>query len=121
MKKCIIMIMFAIAAVFFITTSAQAEATIVYPIDGEVYPKVNINPHGKVSSYYQTASFSFTCSGGPHSVKWGFDEKTLVETKYSFYDQMSMQFTWKLPPGTHKFWIDGGRKCGVDEVKFIIK
>ncbi|HXI88771.1 MAG TPA: hypothetical protein VNO24_02035 [Blastocatellia bacterium] len=36
-------------------------------------------------------------------MKWGFDAVTLGDAK--FYDQFSAQFTWKLPVGSHNFWV----------------
>jgi hypothetical protein len=92
----------------------QHAVNIVYPIDGESFPK--IDPAGKLKSAYFAASFSVTCGGGSHSVKWGFDGRTLG--KASFYDEFSAQFTWKLPAGPHTFWVDSD--CGKNQVKFQI-
>lgn len=92
----------------------QHAVNIVYPIDGEKFPK--IDPACKLKSAYFAASFSVTCSGGPHNVKWGFDRGTQGEA--SFYDEFSAQFTWKLPPGTHTFWVVSD--CGKNQVKFEI-
>jgi len=94
----------------------QSPVNIVYPIDGGTYPIVDITPHGTVRSAYITASFGTTCGGGPRSVKWGFDGRTLG--KGSFYDQMSVQLTHKLPAGTHTFWAESD--CGSAKVKFTI-
>ena len=49
----------------------QHAVNIVYPINGETYPKTD--PHCDVKSAYFAASFGVTCTGGPHTVKWGFD------------------------------------------------
>ncbi len=90
---------------------------IVYPIDGEKYPKtVYGSSECEVESAYFTASFSVTCSGGPYSVAWGFDDDQVGEAK--FYDEISAQFTWKLPWGKHNFWVQSD--CGEAKVKFGI-
>lgn len=93
---------------------SQSPVNIVYPINGATYPISD--PDCKVKSAYFTASFSTTCAGGPHDVTWGFDSTTLGNAK--FYDQYSAQFTWKLPAGTHTFWVKSS--CGHGEVKFNI-
>jgi hypothetical protein len=92
----------------------QHAVNIVYPIQGEKFPK--IDPACKIKSAYFTASFSVTCSGGPHKVAWGFDGKTLG--KASFYDQFSAQFTWKLPAGSHTFHVESD--CGANKIAFDI-
>lgn len=90
---------------------------IVYPINGETYPKRD--PVTPVVSAYFTSSFAVTCSGGPHTVKWGFDSPASVLGKATFYDEISVQFTHKLPKGNHFFWVDAG-SCGKARVRFII-
>jgi hypothetical protein len=92
----------------------QHAVNIVYPIDGAKYPITD--PACKVKSAYFTASFSTTCGGGPRKVKWGVDGTTLGNAR--FYDQFSAQFTWKLPAGTHVFWVESD--CGKNQVKFEI-
>ena len=92
----------------------QHTVNIVYPIDGEKFPKTDPAPGFK--SAYFTASFSVTCSGGSHSVKWGFDGRSLGRA--SFYDEFSAQFTWKLPKGNHTFWVQSD--CGENKVQFVI-
>ena len=92
--------------------------TIVYPISGGTYPKRN--PVTPVVSGYFTASFSVTCGGGPRAVKWGFDSTSRSIGKAKFYDQFSVQFTYKLPAGKHIFWVDAGT-CGSKRVKFSIE
>ena len=87
---------------------------IVYPINGASYPITD--PNCQLNSAYFTASFSTTCSGGPQSVEWGFNDDTLGEAK--FYDQFTSQFTWKLPAGTHIFWVRSD--CGQEHVEFRI-
>ena len=87
---------------------------IVYPIDGATYPITD--PDCRVKSAYFTASFSATCSGGPHKVNWTFDQNTLGEA--SFYDQFSGQFTFKLPLGKHVFYVSSD--CGKAKVSFNI-
>ena len=91
----------------------QHAVNIVYPIDGESFPK--IDPSCKIQSAYFAASFSVTCSGD-HSVKWGFDGNGIGEA--SFYDEFSAQFTWKLPAGSHTFWVSSD--CGDNKVSFEI-
>ena len=92
----------------------QHAVNIVYPIDGEKFPKMD--PGCKLRSAYFAASFGVTCSGGPHAVKWGCDGRTLG--KASYYDEFSAQCTWKLPAGMHKFWVE--TDCGKNAVKFEI-
>jgi hypothetical protein len=92
----------------------QHAVNIVYPIDGEKFPKIDADC--KIRSAYFAASFGVTCTGGPHTVKWGFNADTLGEAQY--YDEFSAQFTWKLPAGTHVFWVK--TDCGSNEVKFEI-
>jgi len=94
---------------------AQAPVNIVYPINGGVYPITNPAP-GVLSSAYFTSSFSVTCQGGQHTVKWGFDTTTVGSA--TFYDQLSAQFVHKLPGGTHLFWVTSD--CGDSQVKFDI-
>jgi hypothetical protein len=94
---------------------SQSPVNIVYPIDGASYPI--IDPDCKVKSAYFTASFGATCAGGPRNVKWGVDTSSLGSAK--FYDQFSAQFTWKLPAGTHTFWVESA--CGNAKVKFTIE
>ncbi len=94
----------------------QADVNIVYPIDGETYPKVDPSPGGKLSSAYLPFSFSTTCSGGGHEVRWGIGNTTLG--KAGFYDEFSGQFLWKLPPGKHEFWVKSD--CGKGSVVFKV-
>ena len=99
---------------------ASPVVTIVYPIDGEKYPKAFPSGDCKCESFYVTASFSVMDSGGPIKIEWGFDKDNLGSC--AAYDQMSGQFVWKLPQGTHTFWVtadNGGRKSQ-QEVKFTV-
>jgi hypothetical protein len=96
-------------------TFAQAPVNIVYPIDGGVYPIMDPAP-GPLFSAYFTSSFSVTCQGGQHTVKWGFDSTTVGSA--TFYDQFSAQFVHKLPGGHHTFWVSSD--CGDSRVKFDI-
>src|SRR5918999_123490 len=93
----------------------QHPVNIVYPIDGETYPAVD-PPVGGVSSAYVTASFRTTCPSNDYDVEWGFDSTTVGKAR--FRDQLSVQFTFKLPGGTHTFWVVSG--CGKNEVKFNV-
>ncbi len=93
----------------------QHPVNIVYPIDGETYPKMDPLPGGAKSAYI-TASFGTTCSGGPRNVKWGFDETTLGQS--DFYDEFSAQLTHKLPAGKHIFWVKSS--CGENRVSFTV-
>lgn len=95
---------------------AQTPVNIVYPIDGGVYPITNPSP-GPLDSAYFTSSFSVTCQGGPHTVRWGFDGGPTLGTA-TFYDQLTSQFVYKLPGGTHLFWVVSD--CGDSRVKFDI-
>ena len=85
---------------------------IVYPINGETYP---VGCSGAKSAYV-TASFGTTCNGGPNMAEWGFDGTTVG--KAEFYDQYTAQLVWKLPAGTHVFWVRSS--CGQDEVRFKV-
>jgi hypothetical protein len=93
----------------------MSSVNIVYPINGGGYP-ITDPPSVGVKSAYFTSSFSVTCGGGPHSAKWGFDDKTLGSAE--FYDQMSEQFVYKLPGGKHTFWVKSD--CGSAEAAFAI-
>ena len=107
----------AITALIGACNLAMAQnVTIVYPIAGQSYPITDPAP-GALQSAYIGASFSVTCSGGPHSVKWGFDGTSLGTAE--FYDQISEQQVWKLPGGGHVFYVDAGR-CGAKEIKFSV-
>ena len=97
------------------TVYAQT-VTIVYPINGGTYPITGPAP-GVLNSAYITSSFSVTCPGGAYLVKWGFDNQQIGYAR--FYDQLSEQQVWKLPGGTHVFWVDAGR-CGGDKVEFKV-
>lgn len=92
----------------------NAPVNIVYPIDGETYPKVD--PLGGHKSAYITFSFSTTCSGGPRQVTWGVDRTQLGQARY--YDQFTSQFVWKLPKGAHRFWVKSS--CGEETVSFKV-
>jgi len=94
----------------------NAPVNIVYPINGESYPKADLGENCKVKSAYVSASFSTSCSGGPRQVSWGFDKTTLGKAK--FYDQMTVQLVWKLPAGGHTFWVRSS--CGEQTVKFKV-
>ena len=93
---------------------SQSPVNIVYPIHGHNYPIVD--PACKVQSAYVTFSFSATCEGGPHEVKWGVDNTELGRAQY--YDQFSAQFTWKLPAGKHTFFA--ATQCGDAQVDFTV-
>jgi len=107
----------AAAALSGLVGAASAAVNIVYPIDGGTYPIADPAP-GALNSTYFTTSFSVTCSGGGHGVKWGVDKIQLGQAR--FYDQLSEQQVWKLPGGKHVFWVDAGRRCGVQRVRFKI-
>lgn len=94
----------------------QVKVNIVYPINGASYPNTDA-PVGKLNSAYFTASFSVTCGGGGHNVKWGFDNLPPLGSS-TFYDQTSIQFVHKLPGGSHVFWVKSD--CGENKVKFSI-
>ena len=105
------------AAMTGLAGHAQADVTIVYPVNGASYPISNPSP-GNLDSAYITASFSVTCPGGGHKVEWGFDNTTLGTE--SFYDQTSVQLVYKLPGGGHSFWARAGDRCGKNAVKFDV-
>jgi hypothetical protein len=94
---------------------ANVPVNIVYPIQKGTYPITNPGP-GKLDSAYITASFSVTCGGGSHSVKWGFDGNGIGGAE--FYDQITVQFVHKLPGGPHTFFVSSD--CGDDRVEFNV-
>ena len=106
----------AVAVLSSLAGTASAAVNIVYPIDGGTYPIADPAP-GALKSAYFTTSFSVTCGGGSHGVKWGVDKTQLGQAR--FYDQISEQQVWKLPGGKHIFWVNAGR-CGGQKVLFKI-
>jgi hypothetical protein len=115
MKKLYVLAFVAVLFALAGAAQAQAPVNIVYPINGGTYPITNPAPGALFSAYF-TSSFSVTCQGGPHSVKWGFDGTAVGSA--TFYDQFSAQFVHKLPGGTHIFWVVSD--CGDERVKFNI-
>lgn len=91
---------------------------IVYPIAGAHYPIVGPPAAGVASAYFQS-SFAVSCGGGPHKVEWGFDALPTIGSG-TFYDEMTVQLTHKLPGGPHLFWVRTDDNCGKAEVKFHI-
>jgi hypothetical protein len=117
MKRNIITIALGVLLLSVMTVYAdQVKVNIVYPIHGASYPRTDPAP-GPLKSAYFTASFSVTCGGGPHTVKWGFDGAAALGSA-KFYDQTSIQFVHKLPGGPHTFWVKSD--CGENGVKFSI-
>jgi hypothetical protein len=99
--------LFALLGLSFACTAASAAnapVNIVYPIN-----------NGSYQNYF-TSSFGATCSGGQHTAEWGFDNTTVGTGTY--YDQISVQFSHKLPTGSHVFWVK--TSCGVDRVVFNV-
>ena len=101
---------------------ANAAVNIVYPIDGETYPKTD--PATSLVSAYIALSFSATRSGGPYIACWTIDSDELGEAK--FYDEISVQQVWKLPAGKHKFCVEvrqpgaAGTVHASDKVEFVV-
>ena len=116
MKKIVLSLALLVLCAATAPALAQAPVNIVYPIDGGTYPITDPAP-GVLSSHYFTSSFSVTCGGGGHVVKWGFDSTTVGTA--TFYDMFSAQFVHKLPGGNHTFWVDAGN-CGNSQVRFRI-
>ena len=83
---------------------AQVPVNISYPINGGTYTN------------YFTSKFDVNCPGGAFTAKWGFDGVTVGGG--DFYDHISGQFGYKLPPGPHVFWVS--TSCGVDRVQFQV-
>jgi len=104
MKKLHLFSAIALVSVVSTASAANAPVNIVYPIDGNAY------------NNYFTSSFGATCGGGQYSAVWGFDSTTVGNGTY--YDQISVQFSHKLPSGTHTFWVK--TSCGYDVVKFKV-
>lgn len=92
----------------------NAPVNIVYPIQGESFPKIDPKPN--LQSAYITFSFSVTRSGGSFDVEWGVNNQSLGKATY--YDMYSAQFVWKLPGGKHEFWVKGD--SGSDSVVFTV-
>ena len=115
MKKLYALVFVAVLFALAGAAQAQAPVNIVYPIDGGSYPITDPAP-GALNSAYFTSSFSVTCQGGAHTVKWGFDSTSVGGA--TFYDQISAQFVHKLPGGWHTFWVTSD--CGDSKVKFFI-
>jgi hypothetical protein len=116
MKKVILSLFFVLFLSAVAVYADQVKVNIVCPINGASYPITDPVPVGLKSAYF-TASFSVTCGGGSHSVKWGFDGGPAVGS-VTFYDQTSVQFVHKLPAGSHVFWVKSD--CGENKVKFTI-
>jgi hypothetical protein len=95
-----------------ICTHASGDPQDEYQLQG---PITDPAP-GSLKSAYFTTSFSVTC-GGDHKVQWGFDGSPAVGNS-TFYDQTSVQFVYKLPGGSHVFWVKSD--CGENRVKFLI-
>lgn len=93
-----------LAAASIAIAQAQVPVNISYPISG-----------GSYTNYF-TSKFDVTCSGGPYTVKWGFDSTTLGSSSY--YDHFSGQFGYKLPSGPHTFFVS--TTCGSDSVSFQV-
>lgn len=94
---------------------SQVPVNIVYPIDGANYP-IGGGIQPGIQSLYFAASFSVTCKGGAHTVKWGFDGNGIGEAQ--FYDEFTAQFTYKLGAGAHVFFVSSD--CGDAKVEFKI-
>lgn len=117
MKNICCIIVFALAICFAGPSMAdQVKVNIVYPINGATYPITDPGPGALYSAYF-TSSFSVTCEGGMHRVKWGFDGLGAVGSA-TFYDQTSIQFVHKLPGGAHVFWVEAD--CAANKVEFRI-
>lgn len=99
------------------TINAVADVKIVYPFAGATLP--NTDPvAGSLSSHYTPFSFSVVCPGGPYEVSWEIDNVVLGQA--TFYDQYTAQFIQKLEGGGHHFKVETDRRCGLDEIKFIV-
>lgn len=114
MLRIILGIIFLLAGFIGLGMTDQVKVNIFYPINGANYPITDPSCKSKVA--YITAGFSVTCSGGPHKVKWGFDDHTCG--KSIFYDQTNIEFVNKLSYGSHIFWVISD--CGENKVKFTI-
>src|SRR5689334_20708509 len=81
----------------------NAPVNIAYPINASA------------NSNYFKVSFTVTCPGGMHSVKWAFDTVNSVGGA-TFYDNFNTQFLHKLPSGWYT--IDVLASCGEEHMKF---
>jgi hypothetical protein len=114
MKKVIMAAVVSLVVIGFGDANAQVPVNIIYPINGGTYPVGGGLPTG--GAEYINASFSVTCQGGSHIVKWGFNG-TQVGSE-GFYDQVIVQQTYKLPAGSNSFFVKSD--CGSDFVRFKI-
>ena len=110
---------FSFLVMFFIlfcslSIAEQVRVNIFYPIKGDAYPKIYpLFP--KFESAYIPFGFSVTCRGD-HKVKWGIDRITIGSA--TFYDEIEIQFSYKLPRGSHFFWVRSD--CGKNSVRFYV-
>jgi hypothetical protein len=99
-------------ALFIGLTAFAAQASASVP------PNVHIAyPYpGMTQSNYFKTSFTVTCPGGQHSVRWLFDGAVVGSA--TFYDNFNAQFLHKLPTGWHVVQVIS--TCGQDAVRFIV-
>lgn len=107
----------AFALLPLILTPAFAEVKIIYPFAGANLPQTD-PPPGSLSSYHATISFMAVCPEGQHSLRWLINNQQLGELE--FYDQVTVQFTYKLEGGGHHLKVESDERCGYDEIKFIV-
>jgi len=82
----------------------NAPVSIAYPISGST------------NQNYFKVSFTVTCPGGGHTVKWGFDGASVGGA--TFYDNFNTQFLHKLPTGWHV--LDVVSTCGAEHMRFFV-
>ncbi|HKO46201.1 MAG TPA: hypothetical protein VJV79_00670 [Polyangiaceae bacterium] len=92
--------------------AAGASSAVVNPPVSIAYPI-----SGSANNNYFKVSFTVTCPGGMHTVKWAFDTTNSVGAA-TFYDNFNTQFLHKLPSGWHT--IDVVSTCGQEHMKFYV-
>jgi hypothetical protein len=73
--------------------------------------------NGSTVTNYFYSSFTTTCPGGQHSVKWMLDGVSTGSA--SFYNTAGVHFAHKLPTGWHTLFVSS--TCGQDQVRFYVQ
>ncbi len=87
---------------------------IVSPIDGESYPRTGTTNAGAA---FVPFSIATRCPSSDYTFKWGVDGDTLGSA--AFYDQGTIQFSMKVPVGSHEVW--GSTNCADGQAAFEVQ
>lgn len=108
-----------LASILFLPSAAHAQANIaqiISPIDGATYPRNGPTP-GDAAAVVPF-SLATRCFDQDYSVAWGVNNDQLGEAH--FIDQGTIQFTHKLPEGSHQAWLK--TDCdGYDQAEFVVE